>query len=135
MIIREYTDEDFDEIRELHAQSGFNYSLPNLSREEFFSRRVIGGGDSDSIGMAAFLRLSAEVYLICDPKWRTPAWRNEAIRQLHIASIGDAREAKVRQLVAFLPPQVTKSFGRRLKKHRWTSYQDMEWKCFSREVE
>lgn len=133
MLVREYTDGDFDRIKQLHAESGFEYRLPPLSSKEFFSRRVIE--DNNSVGMATFLRKSAEVYLICDPSWRTPAWRNEAIRQLQLALVADARQHEVKQLVAFLPPQVTRSFGRRLQQHGWTTYQGVEWRCVSKEID
>lgn len=133
MLVREYQDADLDRIKEIHAKSGFDYDLPALSRESFYSRRVIG--DNERIGMAAFLRHTSEVYLLCDSGWRNPAWRMEALRQLHVSSFRDAREHGVKEIFGFLPPPVTKRFGRRLTRLGWSSYQGPEWQCYSKGVE
>jgi hypothetical protein len=134
VIVREYTDGDFGAIKRLYEKSGFNYSLPSLSSEEFFSRRVIG--DTAGVAMACFLRRTAECYVVANPEWRTPAWRLEALRQLHIAAFSDAREAKVQELIGFLPPQVEKSFGRRLKRDfGWQDWErGQEWRGYTHKV-
>ena len=132
MIVREYTDADFQQIKQLHTNSGYRYPLPALSGEEFYSRRVVQG--SDGLGMAAFLRLTSEVYLISDPKWRNPAWRLEALRQLQAVSVGDARDKGVKEICGFLPPEIEKKFGHRLSRIGWTSYKGPEWHCYGLEV-
>lgn len=132
MNVREYTDADFARVKEMYGRSGFDYQLPSLSGTDFFSRRVIGSGDG--IGMAAFLRHTAEVYLITDPEWRTPAWRHTALRELHIASFADAREHGVKEIVGFVPPPIEKKFGSRLRRMGWNSYQGADWRCYSKEV-
>lgn len=132
MNIREYTDADFARIKELHQQSGFDYKLPTLSSKEFFSRRVIG--HDGEIGMATFLKLTAEAYLICDPKWRNPAWRFEALRQLSIQCNDDSRAAGVTEVVAFLPPDMATRFGRRLGKLGWDKIRQ-DWECVYHRVE
>jgi hypothetical protein len=132
VIIREYTESDHDRIKELHQQSGFDYQLPALSGEEFFSRRVIEG--DNAIGMAAFLRLTAEAYLVCDPSWRNPAWRVEALRQLSLQCNSDARDKGVIEVEAFLPPQVATKFGLRLKRMGWVRARD-GWVSYSHKVE
>lgn len=134
MIVREYTDGDFAEIKRLHELSGFGYELPaSLSGQGFVSHRVIE--DEQGIAMACFLRRTAEAYLIKDPAWRTPAWRMEAFRQLHLTCVGDAKAEHVQDIVAFLPPTVTKSFGRRLDKLGWATYRQEMWKPYSYPVE
>ena len=132
MNVREYTEADYERVKELHASSGLDYILPSLSREEFFSRRIIG--DGQEIGMGAFLKLTAEAYLICDPKWRNPAWRFEALRQLSMQSNTDARSAGVTEVTAFLPPKMVKTFGRRLGKLGWEKVRN-DWQCVYHTVE
>jgi len=132
VILREYTDDDLAKIKELHRLSGFRYDLPDLSGKEFFSRRVVA--DTSGIGMAAFLRRTAEVFIICDPAWRNAAWRFEALRQLHTLCREDARNEGIAEANAFLPPQIAKKFARRLREFGWKSYTDEEWKCMSFEV-
>jgi hypothetical protein len=131
MEVREYTDADFTAVKRIYEASGFGYTLPNLSGEGFFSRRVVGG--VQDVGMACFLRRTAECYLISDPNWRTPAWRLEAIRQLHRTGLADAREAKVQEIIAFLPPQVEQKFGRRLKRDfGWNDWErGKEWRGYT----
>lgn len=132
VLVREYTEKDYEQLKELHAQSRYDYILPESPRKEFFSRRVVG--DGESVGMAAFLKLTAEAYLICDSRWRNPAWRLEALRQLTNQCNSDAKAAGVKELVAFLPPPVVASFGRRLGKLGWSKTRN-DWRCVYKEVE
>jgi hypothetical protein len=126
MNVREYTEADFDRIRDLHEQSGIDYQLPTFPRSEFFSRRVIGV--DGEVGMAAFLKLTAEAFLICDPHWRNPAWRFEALRQLSHQCNSDAKEVGVTEVTAFLPPKLVGKFGRRLGKLGWEKIRN-DWQC------
>ena len=132
MQVREYTDADFEQIRKLHSRSGFRYSLPDLSDPSFFSHRVVW--DKSGIAMAGFLRLSAEAFLICDPSWRNAAWRDLALRQLHRTCRGDASDKGVADVNCFIPPQIEKQFGRRLRRLGWNHYKGQEWRCYSYEV-
>lgn len=129
MIVREYEEADLAKIESLHRDSGFRYELPDFSSPQFFSRRVVS--DESGIAMAGFLQLTAQTFLVCDPRWRTPAWRMEALRQLHAACHRDAAEQGVAEVNAFLPPIISSKFGRRLKKLGWNFYEGEEWKCFS----
>ena len=132
MQVREYTEADLSELRKLHSKSGFRYPLPDLSGAEFISRRVVGG--ESNIGMAAFLRLTAEAFLICDPNWRTAAWRELALRKLQTVCRQDAAERGVAEVTAFIPPEIEKKFRARLLRLGWKRYLGDEWKAFSFEV-
>jgi hypothetical protein len=127
MRIREYTDADFTALKKLHNGSGFDYVLPPM--ESFYSKRVV---DNDRLGMAVLQRLSSEVYLICDPDWRTPAWRLEAIRQLHSVCTTDALLAGAQEAHVFLPPDM-RNFGKRLVRFGW-SMNRPEWPSYSKEL-
>lgn len=133
MNVREYTDADFERIKDLHRQSGFEYELPDLSDARFFSHRVVW--NKSGICMAGFLRLSAEAFLVCDPGWRTAAWRDLALRQLHRACRADATEKGVADVNCFVPPAIEKQFGRRLVRLGWNRYKGQEWRCYSFEVQ
>lgn len=133
MLVREYSDADYQQVHRLHAKGGLGYTLPPLPREEFYSRRVVE--DHGAVAMAAFMRLTSEVYLIPDPSWRNPAWRMEALRQLQAVCVGDAREQGVKEICGFLPPVLVKKFGRRLTRMGWSSYKGEEWKCYGLGVE
>ncbi len=98
MRIREYTAADIDELRRLHAAQGFGYPLPDLDSPLFVSKLVLEDDAEDisaaafgrmsdagtcadtrsspekpKIAMAVLLRLTAEAYLLHDP--RLPARR------------------------------------------------------------
>ena len=132
MEVREYTDSDLDEIKRIHGDSGLEYDFPDTPSQVFFSRRVVS--DGSGIGMAAFLRLTAEAYLVANPRWRTAAWRGHALTQLHRVCHGDAVSQGVQEVNAFLAPPIVKKFGRRLERMGWKKYQDEEWRCFSYEI-
>jgi hypothetical protein len=131
VLIRKYSDADFDRIRHLHEKSGFDYKLPSLSSSEFYSRRVVTHGES--IGMATFLRLTSEAILICDPSWRTPAWRMEALRQLSIICNQDAKGKGVTDVIVSVPPDIATKFGKRLEKLEWSRFRD-GWVTYSHGV-
>lgn len=116
MILREYDESDLDWVTEMHKASGLKYSLPPM--DTFFSRRVIESEGQPQ--MVSLLKLTAEAYLICNPTWRNPAWRMEALRQLDAVSNSDAHHAGVVEAVAFIPPSVEKRFRRRLERMGWS---------------
>ncbi len=116
MILREFGELDLSRVTEMHKASGLKYSLPPMST--FFSRRVI---ESDNeVQMVSLLKLTAEAYLICDPSWRNPAWRMEALRQLDAVANHDAKQWGVVEAVSFIPPQIEKTFRLRLERMGWS---------------
>ena len=129
MIIREYAESDLSCIQDLHKRSGFKYPFPNM--DDFFSRRVVESGDS--VGMVSLLKLTAEAYLICDPEWRTPAWRMEALRQIQDVANDDAKQRGVVEAVAFIPPGIEKTFRRRLERMGWNRNKP-SWKSYWKAV-
>src|ERR1700675_3459529 len=129
MIVREYEDADLDRIEEMHKRSGLKYPLPSM--DDLFSRRVV---ESDGkVGMVSLLKLTAEAYLICDPEWRTPAWRMEALRQIQDVANDDAKQRGVVEAVAFVPPGIEKTFRRRLERMGW-SRNKPSWKSYWKAV-
>jgi hypothetical protein len=131
MIVEQYTDADFTRIKQLHSDSGFDYALPSLSSAEFMSRRVIRA--DNTIQVAGFLRLQAEAFLISNSGWRTPAWRNEAIKQVSAVCEQDAARVGVQELLAFIPPTIEGKFSKRLKQMGWDSCRK-DWTCWYKGV-
>ena len=130
MNIRTYTDADFIRIMELHRQSKLNYLMPQMNT--FFSKRVVEG-DGD-IGAAVFMRLNAEAMLICNPEWRNPAWRMEAIRQLHTVCEEDARVVGAQEGICFVPPPLANKFGGRLIEMGWSRVSEPQFVTFYKEL-
>ena len=150
MRIREYTSDDLDALRQMHAAQGFGYPLPNLDSPMFVSKLVLeedDDGDADSsqegetvnvrdssrpkIVMAILQRLTAETYLLHDPAAGTPRQRWQRFLALHDAARRDAAARGLDDVQAFLPPRVARAFGRRLSRLGWTRD---PWPCFSRRI-
>jgi hypothetical protein len=68
---------------------------------------------------AALLRLTAEAYLLVDPRAGTPRRRWESILALHDAAAQDAWRKGLADVHAWLPPRLAKRFGRRLESLGW----------------
>ena len=81
--------------------------------------------------MAILQRLTAETYLLHDPAAGTPRQRWQNFLALHDAALRDAAARGLDDAQAFLPPQIARSFGRRLARLGWTRD---PWPCFSRRV-
>lgn len=131
MHIREYSDADFKRIQLMHEQSGASFGLPAINDTEFFSRRIVEQDGIPVMGM--FLQHTAEAYFTCDGTWRNEAWRDEAIRKLHIIGNEDAKMFGIKQVVAFVEPG-NNLVANKLKNHDWNRYRKGEWRCFWRQI-
>jgi len=195
MLIREYTERDFDALRAIHAAQGFDYALPDLRNPLFVTKLVLstknpdaalapgfsmahasaqtgeyaalkGGatqdglatifaeaenpnarregncGPADSHGApadrpgrilgAALLRLTAEAYLLLDPRAGTPRERWQWLLALHAAAERDAWQRGLEDVHAWLPPPIAKKFGRRLERLGWL--RDDSWTPYCKKL-
>ena len=145
MLIREYTEHDLDALRAIHASQGFHYALPDLSNPLFVTKLVLTdsgvasvsspasspgeappnnaalkvSATSEKILGAAFLRLTAEAYLLLDPREGTPRERWQCLLALHEAARRDAWQRGLEDVHAWLPPPIAKKFGKRLERLGW----------------
>jgi hypothetical protein len=129
MLVRPYTDADLAALRAMHAAQGFGYELPDLSDPLFLVRTVVE--NEGRARMAALLRLTAETYLLADPRDGTPRRRWQWLQSLHEATRQEATERGLADVQAFLPPQVARAFGRRLESLGWRRD---PWPCFTRRL-
>jgi len=133
MLIREYRDSDLAALRAIHAAQGFDYPLPDLSNPLFVTKLILKEprnekepSESDSpreqngkiIG-AALLRLTAEAYLLLDPKAGSPRERWQWLLQLHAATERDAWQRGLEDVHAWLPPPIARKFGKRIAQLGW----------------
>jgi hypothetical protein len=152
VLIREYRDSDLDALRSIHAAQGFDYSLPDLSNPLFVTRLVLeqdppslcsGAAScaraepqpsrSGQLLGAALLRLTAEAYLLLDPRQGTPRDRWNALLALHAATERDAWQRGLEDVHAWLPPPIAHKFGRRLQRLGWL--RDDAWTPFCKKLE
>lgn len=117
MIVRKYRKEDLARLKQLHAQQGFAYPFPDLNAPIFPVGIV--GEEHGEVQIGAFLRCTAEAYLLMDGSNGEARERWQALLKIHEAVRQEAIEAGFEEVQCFLPPEVAKSFGRRLKKMGW----------------
>jgi hypothetical protein len=68
---------------------------------------------------AALLRLTAEAYLLLDPRAGTPRERWQWLLALHAAAERDAWQRGLEDVHAWLPPGIAQKFGRRITQLGW----------------
>jgi hypothetical protein len=152
VIVREYQPEDLEALRALHAAQGFAYPFPDLGDPLFVTRLVLAEkpgnelpgdpreenrrGDASAtqerIVGAALLRLTAEAYLLLDPREGTPRERWTRLLALHAATEGDAWRRGLADVHAWLPPAIAGKFGRRLARLGWV--RDDAWTPYCRRL-
>jgi len=119
MRIREYQESDLDALRSIHAVQHFDYDLPDLGNPLFVTKLVLEDATSNKVRAAALLRLTAEAYLLLDPRYGTPRDRWQALLTLHAATERDAWQRGLEDVHAWLPPPIAHKFGRRLQRLGW----------------
>jgi hypothetical protein len=129
MHVRAYTDADLEALRAWHAAQGFGYAFPDLSDPLFLVRTVVE--DEGRPRMAALLRLTAEAYLLADPREGPPRQRWRWLLALHEAVRQEAASRGLADVQAFLPPRVARAFGRRLGSLGWRRD---PWACYTRQL-
>jgi hypothetical protein len=147
MLIREYSEADLAALRAIHAAQGFDYALPDLRNPLFVTKLLLlnenvappfraasvplndeaasrdaglkPGATQERILGAAFLRLTAEAYLLLDPRAGTPRERWQWLLALHAAAERDAWQRGLEDVHAWLPPSIAQKFGKRLARLGW----------------
>lgn len=144
MRVRGYEERDLKQLQRIHAAQGFGYAFPDLSNPLFLTKLVLVGetagreepcqegalrGERGALAEegqtekgivgAALLRVTAEAYLLLDPKAGTPRERWEWLLGLHAATETDAAARGLEDVHAWLPPEIAAKFGKRLTKLGW----------------
>jgi hypothetical protein len=143
MRIREYQESDFDALRAIHAAQGFEYVLPDLGNPLFLTKLVLTDQDATpgafsdepntKVLGAALLRLTAEAYLLLDPRAGTPRERWQWLLALHAAAEHDAWRRGLEDVHAWLPPSIAKKFGKRIASLGWI--RDDTWPPYCKKLE
>jgi hypothetical protein len=144
MRVREYQEKDLAALRAIHEAQGFDYALPDLSNPLFLTKLVLTDGEAeattdaptqapnDKIIGAAFLRLTAEAYLLLDPRAGTPRERWQWLLALHAAAERDAWHRGLEDVHAWLPPSIAKKFGKRIAHLGWI--RDDTWAPYCKRI-
>ncbi len=91
-----------------------------------------GKAERENLLGAAFLRLTAEAYLLLDPRLGTPHDRWRALLTLHAAAEREAWRRGLEDVHAWLPPPIAKNFGKRLARMGWL--RDDTWTPYCRRL-
>lgn len=129
MEVRAYTEGDLESLRAMHAAQEFGYPFPDLADPLFLVRCVVE--EDGRPRMAAFLRLTAEAYLLADPREGSPRQRWRWLLALHESVRCEAAARGLGAVQAFLPPRVAHAFGRRLAALGWRRD---PWTCYTRQL-
>lgn len=129
MKIREYRDADLDELRRMHQSMQMPYEFPDLANPLFLTRKVLES--EGKLAAAAFLRLTAESYLLLHGNDGSARDRWRRLLLLHEAVRGEAVRRGLDDVHCWVPARVARSFGRRLGELGWKRE---NWNCYSRGV-
>jgi hypothetical protein len=133
MYIRGYREADLEALQRIHAAQNFPYAFPDLQDPLFLTKLVLADEETgQGIGGAALLRLTAEAYLLLDPKRGSPRERWQSLLQLHDATEQEAWQRGLADVHAWLPPAIAGKFGKRLTKLGWI--RDDTWTPYCRPI-
>lgn len=130
-MIREYTERDFAAMKRLHAKAGLPPNcLQDFSNPLFVVKLVSAKGAE--IEQGVFLKLQGEAFLLIDHEAGTPEERWQTIAELAEQGFNRARALELQQVSAWLPPEIERRFGVRIKelgfvKSPWASYSKNLW--------
>jgi len=130
MKIRPLEAEDVPKLKAIYEEMGFEYEFPDLLSPQFVNVMVLEEDGAPVMCIAS--RKTVETYLLMDKGWRTPGWRQEAFLELHLAAHKAVKALGFTDANCWIPPQVVKSFGRRLQ--RVFGWRKSVWEVFSREL-
>jgi hypothetical protein len=128
---RPYQASDLPALQAIHQAQGFDYPLPDLNNPLFTTKIILTDSDfatnensadataAEKIRGAAFLRLTAEAYLLLHPKHGTPHDRWRTLLALHGATEREAWQRGLEDVHAWLPPPIAKKFGKRITQLGW----------------
>jgi hypothetical protein len=91
-----------------------------------------GAGAGGEIIGAALLRLTAEAYLLLDPRVGSPRERWQWLLALHNATERDAWQRGLEDVHAWLPPPIATKFGKHLTRLGWQ--RDDSWAPYCKKL-
>jgi hypothetical protein len=139
LLVREYSAGDLDTVRRMHSQQGFDYPFPDLDDPIFISKLVVEE-ENGRVVMASLARLTCEMYLFVDqrdidgedvlPRAGQSRARYARLIALHRAGEQYLLDRGLDDAHAWIPPPISRSFGRRLQALGWI--RDDSWTpyCF-----
>ena len=122
--IRGLRPEDVPALRLIHAKLGFEYPFPDLPITSVGKVACDEGGRPLCAALAVQIM---EIYLLMDPEALTPAKRLELLSRMHEAMRSEVAERGYGWAQADIPPEIERSFGKRLRKLGWFRSEWTSW--------
>ena len=113
MLIRELQASDIPKIEAIYRRSPAKYDIPMLDSQMIESAYVMVDEDDEPHAMLAAERI-AEIFLVLDHDWETPAFRAIALNELAQTVRGTMEAKQYRSAYAFLGDDIPKGYDRRL---------------------
>ena len=124
-------DADHATVRELHERMGHDYAFPDLSNSLVVVKQGVVDERGKLVG-AAILRLQAETYLWLDMSLPVDV-RYGVVLALFRAVVREAWALGIDSLVAYLPPNLPKTFKNLLTKLGWASIR-AGWESWTKDI-
>jgi hypothetical protein len=112
-MIRNCENGDIEALRAIHEASQFDYQWPDLHDPLFIHKAVVVEEGQVVQGIA--LKLEAEVYIWVKSDYATPEVRWRKLQELTEAAKQAAWEKGLDSLICVVPPEIAKSFEKRLE--------------------
>ena len=124
--------EDYARLKEIHAENGLDFPIPDLDSPMIEGIEVVVD-ERGEIMMAAIAKRVPEIYLLAPQGQLHPVVKMEGIRLLHSALRDNIASKGYTEFFSFVAPAVEKSFGRHLRKwfgweKCWQAYRVLDWK-------
>lgn len=116
MNLRKVASSDEPKLREFHKRNGFEHPFPKLEGPHVIGAYTICD-DADGVIGTIVATQTVELTLLLDPD-RHPALKLAAIRKLH-SLLTILTEQGYHEANAFIPPEIARSYGRRLASLGW----------------
>jgi hypothetical protein len=127
MTIRDYTPEDQDALVRMYLQGNSAFRFPELDDPIFLVKKVLE--HEGRARMAVLARATTEIYLFMDHRHSKPAWRWDNFQHLHRAAETALLEQGMDDAHCWLPPEIERRFGRRLRTLDWIRDNDFTPYC------
>ena len=132
MKTRAANSEDREMMRQLYAQSGLEFEMPDLSSPMIEAAELVVDERGEVI-MAAVAQRTLEIYLLSPSGQFHPMVKMEGIRLLHGAIRDTIAHKGYKEGFSFIPPSIEKAYGRHLRKwfgweKTWPAYRILDWK-------
>jgi hypothetical protein len=125
MTIRRLEKRDIPKLEEIYLRSPYEYGLPAFDSPELFESLVAVDENDEPHVMVSALKI-ADMFLVMDHDWATPALRAEAFCCLFAEMKPRLEAMGVSNALAFIGPKVPMGFDRLMKKLGAFS---MDWRC------